>query len=185
MECPRCGGTVTVYRLRGRESFACDDCEYVGIEVEHGSERRPSESWAAALSRFRGREKRSETRETDDAETTTEDEDAGDVSRDGVPSAARAVRDLDVPGEDVTRAQRRAAIQSLYEALRTRGEATREELLTVVDPETVRYESPDAFWTDIGRDRLASLPGVEEHTPDEGVWQFDADATTEEPATDS
>jgi hypothetical protein len=182
MECPRCGGTVTVYRLRGRESFACDDCEYVGIEVEHGSERRPSESWATALSRFRGRESSEERRDTDDAEAAAEDERTEDVSHDGVPSAARAVRDLDVPGGDVTRAQRRAAIQSLYEALRTRGEATREELLTVVDPETVGYESSDAFWTDIGRDRLASLPGVQERAADDGVWRFDADAATEEPA---
>lgn len=179
MECPRCGGTVTVYRLRGRESFACDDCEYVGIEVEHGSERRPSESWATALSRFRGQNRRDEARATDEA---AEDERGEDVSDDGVPSAARAVRDLDIPGADVTRAQRRAAIQSLYEALRTRGEATREELLTVVDPEAVGYESPDAFWTDIGRDRLTSLPGVQERAADEGVWRFDADAATEEPA---
>ena len=55
MECPRCGGTVVVYRLDDRESRVCSDCEYVGIEVEHGTEPAEFESWEEALARFHER----------------------------------------------------------------------------------------------------------------------------------
>lgn len=52
MECPRCGGAVTVYRLGDQESYVCADCEYVGIDVEHGAEPEEIESWDVALDRF-------------------------------------------------------------------------------------------------------------------------------------
>jgi len=52
MECPRCGGSVATYQLGGRESYVCGDCEYVGIDVEHGSEPEEVESWDEAMERF-------------------------------------------------------------------------------------------------------------------------------------
>ena len=55
MDCPRCGGSVTVYRLSERESYVCGDCEYVGIDVEHGAEPEEMESWDEAMARFRTR----------------------------------------------------------------------------------------------------------------------------------
>jgi len=52
MECPRCGGSVTIYQLGDRESYVCGDCEYVGIDVEHGAEPGQVESWDEAMERF-------------------------------------------------------------------------------------------------------------------------------------
>ncbi|PSQ15996.1 hypothetical protein BRD02_05425 [Halobacteriales archaeon QS_8_69_73] len=55
MECPRCSGTVIVFRLDDRESRVCSDCEYVGIDVDHGAEPAEFESWEEALARFHER----------------------------------------------------------------------------------------------------------------------------------
>lgn len=52
MNCPRCGGTVTIYQLDDRESHICGDCEYVGIDVEHGTKPEEVESWDEAMMRF-------------------------------------------------------------------------------------------------------------------------------------
>lgn len=53
MECPRCGADVTVYRLGSAVSRSCTDCEFVGITVDHHSQRDDTESWDTALTRFR------------------------------------------------------------------------------------------------------------------------------------
>ena len=52
MECPRCGGTVTRYRLGEREAIGCRECAYVGVSVDHTAERGPPESWDDAIDRF-------------------------------------------------------------------------------------------------------------------------------------
>ena len=52
MDCPRCGGTLTVYRLAETETVACEDCAYVGVPVDHTSAAERAESWTEALSRF-------------------------------------------------------------------------------------------------------------------------------------
>ncbi len=46
---------MTVYRLGEQESYVCGDCEYVGIDVEHGAEPEAVESWDEAMTRFRTR----------------------------------------------------------------------------------------------------------------------------------
>lgn len=46
---------MTVYRLGEQESYVCGDCEYVGIDVEHGAEPEEMESWDEAMARFRTR----------------------------------------------------------------------------------------------------------------------------------
>ena len=46
---------MTVYRLGEQESYVCGDCEYVGIDVEHGAEPEEVESWDEAMARFRTR----------------------------------------------------------------------------------------------------------------------------------
>ena len=46
---------MTVYRLDEQESYVCGDCEYVGIDVEHGAEPEEAESWDEAMARFRTR----------------------------------------------------------------------------------------------------------------------------------
>ena len=182
MECPRCGGDVTVYRLGSNETVACDDCEYAGIPVEHGSEPQPSESWTAAIERFY------DDHHTDEGtESEATDEDAGEgtegeetLSDDGsaaagVASAGSAVEAVDVPGDGVERARRRAAITSLYERLRSQERATSEELVQGIDAEAAGYESAARFWTLVGHDRLSQLPGVIAPAEDEEEWRFDVD----------
>jgi len=53
MECPRCGSTLERYALSGREAVLCEDCGYLGVAIDHESEPREVESWAAAFERFR------------------------------------------------------------------------------------------------------------------------------------
>ena len=52
MDCPRCGGTLTAYKLGDAETVACDDCVYVGVPVDHTSATERPESWTEALERF-------------------------------------------------------------------------------------------------------------------------------------
>ena len=52
MDCPRCGGEVETYSLSGNDAEICESCGYVGVAVEHQSERLEFESWNDALERF-------------------------------------------------------------------------------------------------------------------------------------
>lgn len=160
MECPRCGGRLTVYRLGGESSWVCNDCGSVGVEAEHGSEPEPTESWEEALQRFY-------TRHGDDQSTDSRDEPP--------PTGAAELLDtLEIPGEEKLRAQRRETVAELYAYLRKQGDATRKEFLELVDPETVGYASAEGFWEAVGRDSLRELPGVESPDPGHHQWRFDA-----------
>jgi transcription elongation factor Elf1 len=89
MECPRCGGTVVVYRLDDRESRVCSDCEYVGIEVEHGTEPAEFESWEEALARFH------ERFASTDGDGTGDDESPGATVEDLTPAFVRVDGEAD------------------------------------------------------------------------------------------
>lgn len=52
MDCPRCGGHVTVFELEGAVSQVCEDCSYVGVVADHRPEGADIESWDDALSRL-------------------------------------------------------------------------------------------------------------------------------------
>ncbi|MDS0258231.1 hypothetical protein NDI56_02270 [Haloarcula sp. S1CR25-12] len=52
MMCPRCGGRLTRYRLDERETVGCQECEYVGVSVDHTAEHGRPESWDDAIDRF-------------------------------------------------------------------------------------------------------------------------------------
>jgi hypothetical protein len=52
MDCPRCGGQLHTYVFRGEEANGCDDCGFVGVEVEHQHEPLEIESWDDAINRF-------------------------------------------------------------------------------------------------------------------------------------
>lgn len=64
MECPRCGGTLTRYRLGEREAIGCQECAYVGVSVDHTATHGPPESWDDAIDRFQaqGQSVKTETR---------------------------------------------------------------------------------------------------------------------------
>ena len=52
MDCPRCGGHVTVFELEGAVSQVCEDCSYVGVVADHRPEGMDVEPWDDALSRL-------------------------------------------------------------------------------------------------------------------------------------
>lgn len=169
MECPRCGGTVSAYRLGEDEARSCDSCGYVGVPVDHGSEPPPRESWTEALERFRelasgGGGGVEAPPETDRDEGTAVGADAA------VIDAALAA--ADIPGSGATLDRRRAVVLELYEYLRERGRAARSDLLERIDPDEVGYASADAFWTNAGREGLRALPGARPPEADGGEWRF-------------
>lgn len=83
MDCPRCGTPLTRYALDGREALGCDDCGYIGVEVDHHVERREDETWAEALARFE-RQQRDREAGTDAAPEETEE-----ASPEPVPAIVR------------------------------------------------------------------------------------------------
>jgi Zn-finger nucleic acid-binding protein len=52
MNCPRCETTLETYTLGDHDADVCERCGYVGVSVEHESERMEMESWSEALRRF-------------------------------------------------------------------------------------------------------------------------------------
>ncbi|MEF8852025.1 MAG: hypothetical protein V5A44_01530 [Haloarculaceae archaeon] len=52
MSCDRCGGTIEVYELDGRDARSCQDCGYVDVPVRHEPDGADRESWEEAISRF-------------------------------------------------------------------------------------------------------------------------------------
>ncbi len=53
MDCSRCEATLRRYELDGRRAQVCEQCGYVGVDVEHRDEPVVVESWEEALRRFR------------------------------------------------------------------------------------------------------------------------------------
>lgn len=53
MDCSRCEATLRRYELAGRRAQVCEQCGYVGVDVEHRDEPVVVESWEEALTRFR------------------------------------------------------------------------------------------------------------------------------------
>lgn len=72
------------------------------------------------------------------------------------------------------------AIEKMYQELQRLGEATSDELLDVIDPETVRFTggkktSPEeSSWSNLvkGKDTLSSLPGVEKPPTGNSTWRY-------------
>ncbi|MFC6835921.1 zf-TFIIB domain-containing protein [Halomarina ordinaria] len=56
MTCPRCDSRLERYALGGGATHSCRRCGYLGVSVDHTSERRAPESWTAAFERFYGKE---------------------------------------------------------------------------------------------------------------------------------
>lgn len=65
MVCPRCGGRLETLSLGGREAHVCEDCAYVGVPVDHESERDDPESWETAIRRFKRKHSPGEDVEVD------------------------------------------------------------------------------------------------------------------------
>jgi hypothetical protein len=69
------------------------------------------------------------------------------------------------------------AIVAMYDRLRREGEATKGELLDVVDADTVNYAGPDSVWSNMvkGKKTLRALPGVEPPPTGRSMWQYSSE----------
>ncbi|AUX08581.1 small CPxCG-related zinc finger protein [Halalkaliarchaeum desulfuricum] len=204
MECPRCGGALTVYRLGGESSWVCQECGSVGVETEHGSEPERTETWEQALQRFYAKHVEPDgvvpddveqdgvepdgVGDTDDGGDTGGRDDTGDGGETTAPepsteTAAAALDDLEVPGDGETELRRRETVAELYAFLKERRTAKRSDFLEIVEPEVVSYASAEGFWESVGRDSLGELPGVTPPESGHHEWAFENEET--EPETEA
>ena len=70
------------------------------------------------------------------------------------------------------------AVRRMYGRLRVLGEATRDDLLDVVDVDATGYAHADSVWSNVvkGKDTLAALPSVEKPGPGMSTWRYTGDA---------
>jgi len=113
------------------------------------------------------------------AETSTSSQ-APDTGRSGdtadaTPTVDRErLRELLAGSGDVLEA-RVDAIVAMYDHLRREGEATKAELLDVVDADTVDYAGADSVWANMvkGKETLQALPGVEPPPTGRSTWRYE------------
>jgi len=71
--------------------------------------------------------------------------------------------------------ERRAdAVLAMYEVLRERGSAEKDELLDAVDVDAAEYASRDSVWSNMikGKATLSALPGVETPPTGRTEWRY-------------
>lgn len=85
----------------------------------------------------------------------------------------------ELPGTADTIEARVDAILRMYELLRRQGEATREELLSVVNAEKLSLADDKSVWSNLvkGRDTLRALPGVQSPGRGNAIWRYDPPET--------
>lgn len=173
MNCPRCGESLSVYRLGEAETASCEACAFVGIEVEHQRDQPRTESWEDALTRFR-------RLHSGDGSPSVGDPPHEESQAERIEAM---IATLDLPGSDEVVPRRRAAIQCVYDRLVSRGSARRAELLEVVRPDELGYATAESFWNHGGRSALATLPGVEPPGDGDQKWRYRPPTDEPSPAT--
>lgn len=93
--CPRCGGELERYELGGRAESSCSDCGYVGVPVDHASDRETPESWGTAIRRFK---RKHEQADAEDPSPAAESED-DDPEADADDEAPEDDPEVDTDGE--------------------------------------------------------------------------------------
>lgn len=83
------------------------------------------------------------------------------------------VRD-DLMGSDELLEARVDGVLKMYDYLREHGEATKSELLNVVDIDAVDYADAGSVWSNMvkGKDTLRALPGVEKPPTGRSKWRY-------------
>lgn len=81
----------------------------------------------------------------------------------------------ELPGTSDTIETRVDAILRMYELLRRQGEATREELLSIVHAEELGLADDESVWSNLikGKDTLRVLPGVKSPGRGNAIWRFE------------
>ncbi|MDS0284770.1 hypothetical protein [Haloarcula onubensis] len=79
-----------------------------------------------------------------------------------------------VPGSGDLAERRADEILAMYDVLRERGEAEKDDMLSAVDVEATEYASPDSVWSNMvkGRDTLRELPGVSKPSTGRTTWRY-------------
>lgn len=87
----------------------------------------------------------------------------------------------ELPGQGDLLERRVDGVVAMWEVLRSRGTATRDDMLDVVDPDVVGYASRESVWSNAvkGRDTLRALPGVETPAPGRSEWRHEPDPSRE------
>jgi hypothetical protein len=115
---------------------------------------------------------------------------AGDVS---IPSEVSPAEAGDVPPDSSERidvdgalsdlaldADRREAVRAMYDYLAEHGTARKSGFTSDVYPEhPAGYGSPGGWWNRLGKDALASLPGIKKPAEGRPTWQFIGTKSTE------
>jgi hypothetical protein len=70
------------------------------------------------------------------------------------------------------------AVVAMYNLLRDRGEAEKDELLDTVDVDATGYQDETSVWSNMvkGKKTLSALPGVETPPTGRTKWRYDPDA---------
>ena len=68
-------------------------------------------------------------------------------------------------------------ILKMYQELKRRGEATGDELLSVVDVGAAEYQDEESVWSNMvkGKDTLRGLPGVQKPSTGKSTWKYTGD----------
>lgn len=95
-------------------------------------------------------------------------------SEPGPEPAADATPELDIPGSGANAEARRETIADMREYLREHGSATREELVALVDPDAVGYDSRESFWSNCvkGRETLRAFEDVSSPGRGGSTWRY-------------
>ena len=96
------------------------------------------------------------------------------VSRRGVSDETRDALRGGLAGSGDLLARRVDAIVAMYDVLRDRGEAEKDELLDAVDVDATGYAGRDSVWSNMvkGKETLSALPGVEPPSTGRSEWRY-------------
>ena len=111
----------------------------------------------------------------DETEAETETDTArSDNTADTTPAVDREQLREALAGSDDVLEARVDAIVAMYNHLRREGEATKGELLGVVDVDAVNYAGSDSVWSNMvkGKKTLRTLPGVEPPPTGRSTWRY-------------
>jgi hypothetical protein len=99
---------------------------------------------------------------------------SGRVEQGSAPDSVRERLRNELPGSGDRLAARVDAILAMRDALRERGEATRDELLAVVNVDATGYASKESVWANMvkGKDTLRALDGVEQPPTGRAEWRW-------------
>ena len=117
---------------------------------------------------------------TEEEAVVTEPTQRESVTQDVQQTVDRSHRDNlrdELAGSGDLLESRVSAILSMYEVLRERGKAEKDDLLDAVDIDATGYKSRESVWSNMvkGKDTLRALPGVQTPPTGKTEWRYSED----------